>query len=911
MKFKFEANEPYQIEAIEAVTALFDGQPNWPSQLTIPPGATFQVVGNRLDLTDDQLLMNLSKVQGEQGLALDENLNFIEGIVSSVQGDIDVRFPNYSVEMETGTGKTYVYLRIAHRLFQRYGFRKFIVVVPSVAIREGVIKTLKTTEAHFREIYGNPPYRFSVYEAGDTSVLKGFALSDALEIMVMTIDSFKGSATVIRQSKEGLDPPLFQLQATRPILILDEPQRMESDLSVAALTSLNPLAALRFSATHKNPYNVIYRLTPFDAYRQGLVKRIEVDSVVENDNSALPFMRLDAVKVVKRTFVATIVVRKLMKTGKITEQSLSIKAVVNKGSEHDLSALTGLPEYEGFLVDQITQNSLVFTNGHELRIGETTGVDREAIFEAQIGATIEEHFRKQVRLKEQGIKVLSLFFIDKVDNFRDSNGIIRKLFVKKFNDLKRGYSDWADVDPETVQASYFASYKKKKATVTFDGEAPSNKDEREAQREAFELIMRGKEDLLTFGVEPANKVAFIFSHSALREGWDNPNIFQICSMREVGAEIERRQQVGRGVRLPVNQAGERVRNDQVNVLTVIANETYARYADGLQREIEEAYGVGSAPPKPANKKKRARIMLRNAYILKPEFKELWDRIKHRTRYSVVIDSEKLIKDVIGDLDKATIRAPRITIERVSLRPNPNEDVFEAIVRSNAKTAIDLAGRYPMPNLIELMESIMANSTPPMRLSRATLFRIFNETAIKQAAMDNPHDFAATAVSIIKSKLADQLVSGIKYEKDGTWYEQSQFKELIDSWDDYIVRSTEVGGVGGTSIYDAIEVESEPERNFVLGLEKRADVKLYVKLPRWFEVETPVGAYNPDWAVVMNEHGDGSPILYLVRETKSSLNPDDLRPDERRKIASGRRHFEELGVDFKVVTSPDQLVNGGV
>jgi type III restriction enzyme len=910
MKFKFEPNEAHQIDAIDAAVSLFDGQPRLASQLAIPPGATFQVVPNRLDLSEDQLLSNLQKVQSGNDISIDKALQIIESNTPTVGGETTVRFANFSVEMETGTGKTYVYLRTAHRLFQRYGFRKFVIVVPSVAIREGVIKTLKITEAHFRQYFSNPPYRYSVYDAGDVRQVKTFSLSDGLEVMVMTIDAFKRAETVIRQSKEGLDPPLFQLQAVRPILILDEPQRMESELSVSALASLNPMVALRYSATHKNPYNVIYRLTPFDAYRQGLVKRIEVDSVVETDTASLPFLRLDEIAVKKKTFVAKIAVHKQMKSGRIEERPLTIRAVASKRQGHDLEELTGRQEYEGFVIEQMTQDSVVFTNGHEIRKGQTTGIDREAIFEAQIAATIEEHFRKQARLKEMGIKVLSLFFIDKVENFRDENGIIYMLFIKKFDEIKKKYADWEDVNPVDVQASYFASVTAKKTgevKSVVNKDNPTSQEDREAQREAFQLIMQRKEELLSFD----NKVAFIFSHSALREGWDNPNVFQVCTMREVGTDTERRQQVGRGVRLPVTQDGDRVRDDQVNILTVIASETYKRFADGLQKEIEDAYGKGSAGPKPANKKKRATLTLRKAYLAKPEFKDLWEKIKHRTRYAVEIDSAKLIAEVVPELDKVTIRKPRITIQRVRLQANSNEDLFEPITMSGARTAIDLAGRYPVPNIVELMESQLENTSPPMRLSRRTLFSVYQQTSNKQAALDNPHEFAAAAVGIIKDKLADQLVVGIKYEKDGTWYEQKQFKDVIDSWNDYIVRSSEDQGVGGTSLYDGIEWESDIERGFVLGLEKRADVKLYIKLPRWFEVDTPVGKYNPDWAIVMHEQGDGMPVLYLVRETKSTLAEGKLRPDERRKITSGRSHFKSLGVDFKVITASDELPDGGV
>lgn len=884
MEFRFEADQAYQLDAIEAVAGLFDGQAPYPPGITPAAGAI--VSPNRLDLTADDLLANLLAVQTKRGLTPDEALQIITETVGLYDGLEEISFPNVSVEMETGTGKTYVYLRTALTLAARYGLRKFIIVVPSVAIREGVIKTLKQTRAHFDALPDLPPYHFEVYDSAKPGQVRGFASSTSVELMVMTIDAFAKAENVINKPVEGNPPLIHMLQAVRPVLILDEPQNMESENRVRALASLHPLIALRYSATHRNPYNVIYRLTPFDAYRQELVKRIEIADVLESDNANLPYLKLEGTEAKKKTVTASIIVDKVQASGKIKRTAIKVK-----GGD-DLEEKTGRAEYQGFVVDEIdlTGGYVRFVNNVEINQGQETGSEREAIFEAQIRFTIEEHFRKQERLRQKGIKVLSLFFIDRVASFAEDDGWVRTLFVKAFDEVKQHYPAWKDLKALDVQKAYFATKRRKGGAVEVVDTSGNTKED----NEAFKLIMQDKERLLSFD-EPT---AFVFSHSALKEGWDSPNVFQICVLREVN-EMTRRQQIGRGVRLAVDQTGERVRDMQVNKLTVVASESYEQFAQGLQSEIEAEYGAEGVPPKPPSHRGRRPVKLRKGLLAGDDFQQLWDRIKHRTRYAVEIDSEALIEAVVAELDEAEIREPRIVISRAALQVGPDDDTFEAIVTSGAKTAIDLAGRYALPNLLEVIETMMEATSPPMRLSRGTILAIIKAATKKAEMLANPHDFAATVTRIVKEKLADQLVGGIRYEKDGNWYEQTQFLDEIESYADRIVDSKASGLAGGTHVYDGVIVDSETvERPFAEALEKDARVKLYIKLPAWFTVDTPVGKYNPDWAVVLRE--DGEERLFLVRETKGSIHETDLRPDERRKVQCGQRHFvDALGVDFKL------------
>ena len=922
MELKFDANQEFQLQAIEAVTSLFAGQPRIETDLHFTPGqSSFAAVANRLDLSEAELLGNLHAVQQQNAIALDPELICIEEPIKTAAGPKDVRFYNFSVEMETGTGKTYVYLRTALELYRRYGLRKYIVVVPSVAIREGVLKTLQITEKHFQELYGNVPYRYYTYDSANLSQIRQFALSGGVEIMVMTLAAFNKASNIIRQTTDRLqgETPVHLVQAARPVLILDEPQNMESEKSIAALAVLDPLLALRYSATHRNPYNVVYRLTPYEAYRQGLVKRIEVASVMREGDTGQPYLRLDRIEAKKRTLTARLAVHRLMKSGVVRERVMSARP------GDSLQEKTGRTEYAGFEIGEISLSGgyVRFANNVEIALGQELGADKEAVFEAQIRYTVEEHMRKQRRLKDADLKVLSLFFIDRVDNYAPEDGLIRQLFVRAFDEVKQVHPDWRDRNAEDVQAAYFAQRRTRSGEVILED---SKTGEAERDRRAYNLIMKDKEQLLSFG-EP---VAFIFSHSALREGWDNPNVFQICTLNQTASEMKKRQEVGRGVRLAVDQVGERVRDERVNVLTVVANESYERFVAQLQseiafeyreeiearcgkpigdlsdeerRQIEEEYGQGILPPKPADARKRGVARLRKEYTLRPEFQELWERIKHKTRYAVKIDSERLIHDVVGELRREEIRPPRITITKARVDVG-DESVFEALQMSAARSVMSLAGRYPLPNLVQIMANLMEHTTPPVRLTRRTLLGIVRRAPSRQDTVDNPNEFATVAVRHIKDKLADQLVEGIRYERINEWYEMTQLEAEIPGWEDYLVPAER-------SVYDHVAYDSEIERRFVEDMERLDYVRLYLKLPAWFTVDTPIGEYNPDWAIVMedrDEYGQhtGKSLLYLVRETKSTHDRDKWRPDERRKVRCGERHFKDLGVDYKVVVSAHEL-----
>lgn len=936
MKFQFDAHQEFQLDAMGAITGLFEGQRRQGLELSFELGG-IPAVPNALELSEGELLANLQEVQRGNGVKVDEGLRLLEEIVVTPAGVEKVRFPNFSVEMETGTGKTYVYIRTALELHRQYGFRKFIVVAPSVAIREGVLKTFAQTREHFRDLFENAPYRYYAYDSSNLSQVRQFALSDAVEFMVMTLAAFnKADVNVIHQSTDRLqgETPIHLVQAARPILILDEPQNMESEKSIAALATLHPLLALRYSATHRHPYNLVYRLTPAEAYRQGLVKRIEVASVAQENQTNLPYIRVNSITTAKQTITASLTLVKLMKSGQYQETQVTVKpgdSLVEKSGMR--------PIYAGYEVEEINPGGdfVRFANQLEVRRGEELGADKEAIFEAQIHAAVEEHVRKQATLHGAGVKVLTLFFIDRVDNYAGEEPVIRRLFDRSFERMKGRWPAWRELTAAEVQAAYFAQRRSRTGEVTY---LDTKTGLAAADREAFQLIMQEKERLLSFE-EP---VAFIFSHSALREGWDNPNVFQICTLNQTKSEVKKRQEIGRGVRLCVNGEGERLHDERMNVLTVIANESYQEFVQQYQTEIteeyyaivEEQYGkplheltplerrqveqeLGPIlPPKPANAGERAVLHVRQvargkatklkdgkAYELHPEFEGLWERISRKTRYAVKVDTASLILAVVARLDQARIPEPRVTVTKARVQLDL-AGAFQAFQMSAAKTLVSLEGRFPLPNLLDVMANLMENTSPPMRVTRKTMLEILRRTWKKEAMVENPHEFAVQAVALIKEELAQQLIAGIRYQMVDEWYAMELLEPEMKTWKQYMVPAK-------GSLYDHVIVDSEVERKFAQALEQREDVRLYVKLPGWFKVPTPIGNYNPDWAIVMQDPDEPEgEKLYLVSETKGTKDITKLQyKHEPMKIACGRAHFRELGVRYEVMETAADLPRAGL
>lgn len=865
MKFRFDANLDFQIHAIEAVLRLFEGAPRT-IDVSSATGFTLiaqnGVVGNHLPLTYAQLLGNLQVVQMAPDL---HNGNTLP--VSDTLDSLD-----FSIEMETGTGKTYVYLRTILELYKAYGFRKYIIVVPSVAIREGVLKTLRITKEHFAQLYDNLPYRFYEYDSANLARVRQFVASNDVEIMVMTLAAFNKDSNIFNRPMDRMmgQRPLDLVQATRPILILDEPQNMESELAKTSLASLNPLFKLRYSASHRELYNLIYRLTPVDAYNLRLVKQIEVDAVVEDLDVNRAYVRCLSVDAKKNTVSARLKIYIQQKDGPVLK-TRSVRV------DTDLHEVTGISAYEGYVVNYLDAGygEVEFTNDVVVSVGQELGPDHETIARVQIANTIEEHMRKARRLHRQGIKVLSLFFIDEVANYTEKNGYIRSTFIEEFNRIKQLDTHWArpyrNVDVASIQSSYFSVYK--------------TESHMETDTDAYNLIMRDKERLLSLD-EP---VQFIFSHSALREGWDNPNVFQICTLNRTLSTMRKRQEIGRGMRLAVNQEGERIFDEQVNRLTVIANESYHEYVSTLQTEYREAVGSDQTPPDPKQRRTRKTVRLKKGYELNPEFKELWQRIAQRTRYRVKIDTDALIVDCTKSVNEIHVEPLKIRSERVRVdRIKEESTTFETTLVGQGAVSVDMA--YTIPNV----SAYLADAT---HLTRRTLHHILKQAGNLSDIFNNPAEYLKLAAQAINRTKRRYLVEGIQYIEMDDYYRMELFEDL-EGYEDSLVPIEK-------SIYDHIVYDANVEYDFALALEGMDEVKLFIKLPDWFTVPTPLGSYNPDWAIVFHiqdSFGEMHEKLYLVRETKGSTDPDERRGTENMKIDCARRHFQALHVDYDDATT---------
>lgn len=984
MRFQFDPHQPYQASAIEAVTDLFDGQPADADQLvtafrllpaepalfdqgevsgqvSLDIAAEVGAVGNNLVLDEDTILANLQRVQDRNGL------ESAQALADGLQFD---------VEMETGTGKTYVYLRTAFELAKRYRFTKFIILVPSVAIREGVKTSIDLMREHFRHLYPEINMDASVYAGERAEEVRDFASATSLQFLVMTIDSLRGdkNTRIMHQNRDKLAGlrPLDYLRATRPIVIMDEPQNMESQLAQSAVADLDPLCTLRYSATHRVTRNVVYRLDPLDAHQLGLVKTIVVSDAQELGGSAKPYVKLLGVS--RDPFKASLelVCRK--------ENGSYAKSKVSASQGDDLERLSGgNPAYEGnWRVSEISvePERIELSNYGYLSVGDEISSNQDAVFREMIRETIREHIRKELQVHAKGIKVLSLFFIDKVASYLgdgvnnlDANGDFATWFDQLYTEELAKEPKAREILPATAleaRSGYFAqmkSVKGKNAVMTFKDSSGKTK----ADDDAYELIMRDKARLLSMD-EP---VRFIFSHSALREGWDNPNVFQICTLRDMASETERRQTIGRGLRLPVNQAGERISDTGLAQLTVVASESYQAFASALQNEYQKA-GVaigfvrkqefsrlpitvdgketvlgakrsaeiwdhlhrrgfindqgevqGSWVPEQLGftidlpeqyaeyeddvinivnackmetiiKRKRKRVArkLNKELYAAPGFEEFWDKITQRTTYRVNFKRQALVDACVNRIKTAPRIEPiRIQVTRTKMTMTRGGTKGSTLGSRDA----NLTGSYPLPDIVaQLQESTS--------LTRKTIIDILTASGRLGEFLRNPNDFIKMVSTCIQEELAHVVVEGIQYEKiGGSIYELRELQEDgLEEKDRFLDQLYKVTNTGKTD-FDYVVFDSAVERQFAEYLDGLEDIRLFMKLPDKFRIPTPVGDYNPDWAIIKTE--DGQDRLYLIRETKSSLDPTKRRPGENAKINAAIKHFEAIGVNYKVA-APD-------
>lgn len=919
MKLQFDANQDYQLEAIRAVVALFDGQPD-ASQSAVTRDdelsslrLTETGIANRRVIDDAQWLKNLRAVQEAHGIDPSATLATMQLDDGSAVGS----FPNFTVEMETGTGKTYVYLRTAHELAKTYGFRKFVIVVPSIAIREGVLKSLQITKEHFQTLYDYERTEFMVYDSGKVNQLRHFALSDAIQILVINIDAFakdtaerngngndsagrgaRSRGNVINQVRETGVAPIEFIQATHPIVILDEPQNLETDIRKQAIARLNPLCTLRYSATHRASYNLIHSLDPVRAYELGLVKQIGVDSVIGLKDANQAYVEVDGFRASTRSVSARLSIW-------VNQASGPAKKTVTVKNGDDLYALSNQRDIyrDGFIVNEIdaAEGFVAFANDVRVRQGAPHGALTDAILRLQVEATIRRHFEKARKLHPMGIKVLSVFFIDRVANYRTyaEDGTVGKgKFAAWFEEIYEQYrakAEFAGLLPHGAAEVHNGYFSQDKRTVS-PFETVTGKSNADAEGAAFELIMRDKERLLDL----AEPLAFIFSHSALREGWDNPNVFQICTLAESSSEIKKRQEIGRGLRLCVNSNGERVRDRALNRLTVIANESYEDFASQLQTEMIEA-GVRFKPEMVKNERDMVTVQLKKGYDTDSGFLDLWQKIRARTRYRVNYSTTELIEKAVARIkDKMpTIERPKVAITRADI-------TIAAAGVTGTQTGFrtqTVEARYVMPDFVGQVQAKTG-------LAKSTVARILLDSGRLADAVNNPQafiDHAAEAINAVKRQV---LVDGVEYFKvEGLLYEMRRF-EGDDLMDVFASNVKPVANQEKTLFsHIVIDSNSGPERQFAQACEDNEDVLFYIKLPRWFQIETPVGPYNPDWALAYRN----DETLYFVAETKSTgagdhVRLDLLRPIEELRIECGKRHFKNFEeVRFRVVSSLAELL----
>lgn len=994
MKLKFKQQQ-YQTNAANAVANLFVGQTKGFRKETVGRSGLFaeEIFSNKkLDISQQTLLQNLREVQKEQGIPASKEL---EGL-------------NFTIEMETGTGKTYSYTKTMYELNERYGWSKFIIMVPSVAIREGVHKSLQITADHFQETYGKK-IRFFIYDTKNKSNLvniKNFANTANIEVIIMNYQAFASRSKDARKIFQKLDnlqseKPIDIIKRSRPILIIDEPQKF-GPTAEDSIKEFNPLFILRYSATHKEDYNKVYRLDAIDAFNQKLVKKINVKGIeVIGGGGTNSYLFVDRI-IVKKDAYPSVVVEMEVK------QKNGIKKVLKKIDIGDnLYELSGeLEQYKGFVVKEIDgrTDGVTFTNGIEVDVGQTIGdVNESHIRRIQIRETIQSHLQKERLLFKQGIKVLSLFFIDEVAKYRQYEGKneipgeYAQIFEEEYeraiaqNDLfDTDYNEYLSKHPaKKVHDGYFSIDKKGKFTDSKVKRGEESSDD----ISAYDLIMKNKERLLSFS-EPTR---FIFSHSTLREGWDNPNVFQICTLKQSSSDISRRQEIGRGLRICVNQDGERMDYDTLeneffdyNTLTIVASESYDTFAKSLQKEIVESLSnrpteltadvfqdrvlVNSDGEKfvfdnvsatklvislsskgyldedfkvtqelidvldqdklelPENlvsfKDQVANIIRQvhgtatfkatsnekiedvyeptlepNDNFSKKEFQLLWNKIKAKTTYEVDFNSDELIEN--------SIKAINATLDVTKVQVKIEEgDQGEKIKREleNKVTGLEKTKSQMIKTasiIGNLQYDVINEITKGARITRKTTGKILAGINKEKFHLftENPEDFISKVIRIITEQKATTLINSVRYSKTNQSYDDDIFtiNNFRGSLRENILKVKK-------HIYDYVKTDSQTERQFAQELEN-GQISVYAKLPGGFKIPTPVGNYNPDWAIVFDT--PDTKYVYFIAETKGSMSSMDLKKAEELRIEYARKHFQALNEEslkYDVITTYDDLMN---
>lgn len=833
LKFRFNPHLNFQLEAIQSVIDVFKGQ-EIQNQDNLSEAANDELI-----LTYDEILRNVNGVRKRNDLEPRNNLEFPKN------EDLNDAL-NLTIEMETGTGKTYVYLRTTLELYQNYGFSKFIIVVPSIAIKEGVLKTLKITKNHFHELYNKVHYSYFNYSSKKIERIRVFTRGLDVQIMILTRDAFnKRDINLIYSDNDRLgDKPINLIQSTRPIVILDEPQKMAGTSSRWGISELNPLFILRYSATHKHEYNLIYKLNPFEAYSLGLVKKIEVSSISDSQDLASKKIVLSSIK--------------HSKTGKV---SAKVKLFVKRNSnirlkfktismDSDLEEISNNPYYHGFKVSEISEAEkfVYFTNGVKI-LEESSELRNENTFRQMVRETIKEHLYKKSLLNPKGIKVLSLFFINRVADYLPHNGWLRIMFEKEMEAIiSSSYPDYADFPINRCHDGYFSTKK------TYRG--------KERDKKAYNLIMRDKERLLSLD-EP---VEFIFSHSALREGWDNPNVFNICTLAYSFSDIKKRQEIGRGMRLPVDQRGTRITDDSINILTVITNETYADFVSQIQTEYIDELDEESPPIR--NRAERKTLKRQEDKITADLFTSLWNLISQKKRAIFSINSDELIELVLQHINSIKFQ------QKEPERMRKDDITFDYI--------------------LNLANDIEDNT----KLSRNTIFKIFRNIKNPRILLTLSQYHSDQLISILNSVKHELIIKDLDFMNLNEGYSINQFEKIIhtDSRKVSILQNNKTlyysEETGKSAIF--LENGSPLDRELALWFDLNPQILFFFPFPDWFRIHTPFGFYHPDWAIFTEESESNKKIQrYYVLDTKNSTKSNSFQKSETKKTLFAEKYFNSL------------------